>query len=116
MGSIPVFTPTVQSESDPCIEVTFRLDSSGIFHAKHARAIETYMETVKVPAKKADAEKKDDSAMETDQQQEETQQVERKKITDIKIEVQLAQGLSKEQIDNLRKQMKNQMLKRRMIL
>mmetsp|Transcript_31152 Transcript_31152/g.67066 ORF Transcript_31152/g.67066 Transcript_31152/m.67066 type:complete len:824 (+) Transcript_31152:38-2509(+) len=105
--SIPVFTPTVQSESDPCIEVTFRLDSSGIFHAKHARAIETYMETVKVPAKKADekpdAEKKDDSAMETDQQQEETQQVERKKITDIKIEVQLAQGLSKEQIDNLRK-------------
>jgi len=58
--TIPKFTPTVESEKSPIIEVMFKLDESGIFLLKHAKAIETYIEIIKTP-KTSSTENKSDN-------------------------------------------------------
>jgi len=129
---VPQFKPTVESDKIPSVEVMFKLDASGIFSMKHARATEYYTEIIPSPGKekpettkpespkastkeegensteKAEAEKKDDvedaPAVEPDGDavMEEPKKVERKKVSEIKVEASYAAGYSLAQLLELK--------------
>merc|ERR1712137_727214 len=115
---IPQFKPTVESERNPTVEVMFKLDASGVFTMKHARATEYYTETVPASPKvkteaspaaspkaepaAASAEVKTENGEDAapavepdgDAVMEEPKKVERKKVSELLVDVTLASGYS----------------------
>merc|ERR1712137_1136850 len=115
---IPQFKPTVESERNPTVEVMFKLDASGVFTMKHARATEYYTETVPASPKvkteaspaaspkaepaAASAEVKTENGEDAapavepdgDAVMEEPKKVEKKKVSELLVDVTLASGYS----------------------
>jgi len=132
--TVPQFQPTVESDKTPTVEVMFKLDASGVFVMKYARATEYYTEIVPAtktekkaeqtpetkpspssddsngenttPATDSAASEADTPAVDADGDavMEEPKKVERKKVSELLVESTFTHGLPAAKLEEYKKQ------------